>query len=37
MNTMQYTRFLYRIYRHTFGPAEALKRARSEANQPTPF
>ena len=37
MSNMMLTVYLYRIYRHTFGPAEALKRARSEANQPTPF
>ena len=37
MSRMMLTVYLYRIYQHTFGPAEALKRARSEANQPTPF
>jgi hypothetical protein len=37
MSRMMLAVYLYRIYRHTFGPAEALKRARSEANQPTPF
>ena len=37
MNTMQYTRFLYRIYRHRYCPLTALRMARAEANQPTPF
>lgn len=37
MNAMQYTRWLYMMYRHRYAPLTALRMARAEANQPTPF